>query len=91
MSETSIHNYCLEDNIDRNEQTLTGMLKYGFTLLLIRLHNNNNNLKRVKSHQSNISRFRKLKHVFLTFTRIKFYDGTKKAILVVTKKYILQV
>ena len=29
----------VEKNIDRNEQTLTGMLKYGFTLLLIRLYN----------------------------------------------------
>ena len=32
----------VEDNIDRNEQTLTGMLKFGFTLLLIRLHNSDN-------------------------------------------------
>ena len=34
----------LEDNINRNEQTLTGMLKYGFLLLLIRLHNNDNTI-----------------------------------------------
>ena len=32
----------VQDNINRNEQTLTGMLKYGFTLLLIRLHKSNN-------------------------------------------------
>ena len=34
----------VEDNIDRNEQTLTGMLKYGLTLLLIRLHNSDNTI-----------------------------------------------
>ena len=28
----------VEDNIDCNEQTLTGLLKYGFKLFLIRLH-----------------------------------------------------
>lgn len=31
-------------NNDRNKQTLKGMLKYGFTLLLIRLHNNDNTI-----------------------------------------------
>ena len=34
----------VEDNIDRNEQALTGMLKYGFTLLLIRPHNSDNTI-----------------------------------------------
>ena len=34
----------VEKNIDRNEQTLTGMLKYGFTLLLIRLYNSDNTI-----------------------------------------------
>ena len=35
----------VEDNIDRNEETLTGMLKYGFTLLAIRLYNSDNILR----------------------------------------------
>ena len=69
-------------HIDRNEQALTGMLKYGLSLILIRLRNSDNTiLKRVKLHQSNSSRFRKWKHfVFLTFARIKFYERAEKPI-----------
>ena len=37
----------LEDNIDRDEQTLTGMLKYGFMLLLISLYNSDNTILKV--------------------------------------------
>ena len=39
----------VEDNIDRNEQTLTDMLKYGFTLLLIRLHNSDNTMLKLSN------------------------------------------
>ena len=39
----------VEDNIDRNEQTLTGMLKYDFTLLLTRRHNSDNTILKESS------------------------------------------
>ena len=35
----------LENHIDRNEQTLTVMSKYGFTFLLIRLRNSDNTIE----------------------------------------------
>ena len=78
----------VEDHVDCNEQTLTGMLKYGFTMLLIRLHNSDNTILK----ESNFTRvifqdFGNGNVIFLTFARIKFNERTKKAVLVVTKKY----
>ena len=63
----------LENHIDRNEQTLTVMSKYGFMLLLIRLHNGDNtiepNFTRVIFHDfanGNMSFFLRLQELNLT-------------------------
>ena len=72
----------VEDNIDRNEQTLTGMLKYGLMLLLIRLHNSDNtilkesNFTRVIFHDfanGNMSFFSRLQELNFTSDQRKTF------------------